>query len=190
VTVGTLRCFVAADVPPSVAAALGSLQEGLKRHRLPVRWVRPANIHLTLKFLGDIRSEDVGRVTEAVTAATAAAAPLALGIRGLGVFPGIKNPRIVWGGLRGDTAALIGLQAAIDSRFEAVGFAREKRPFKAHLTLGRFNGHVDAGRLADVVLAFGDFMSDPFTVGAVTLFKSDLRPSGAVYSPLARIPLG
>jgi len=181
----TLRAFVAIDIPPAVVTTLDGLQQRLKRHRLPVRWVRPAAIHLTLKFLGDIPTGDVPAVAETLSAATAGAMPLTLGVRGLGVFPGIRNARVIWAGLDGDTAELLSLQAAVESRLEAVGFARDSRPFKAHLTLGRFKGREAPERVAAALEDCGGVSSERFTARVVTLFKSDLKPTGAVYTPLA-----
>lgn len=186
----TVRAFVAVEIPPAVVSTLDALQGKLQRHRLAVRWVRPAAIHLTLKFLGDIRTAEVPVVAEALTAATAEAMPISLAVRGLGVFPGIRKARVVWAGLDGDTAALLGLQAAVDSRLEGVGFAPEGRPFRAHLTLGRFKGREDPQRVAAALEECGDVRSERFTARSITLFKSELKPTGAVYTPLAGAVLG
>jgi 2'-5' RNA ligase len=184
-TAATLRAFVAADIPPAAITLLGEFQEALKRRRFPVRWVKPAGIHLTLKFLGNIPTEDAAPLATAMDEAAAGLSAMSLAIRGVGVFPGLRKARVLWAGLSGDIEALFRLQAAVEARLEALGFARERRPFKAHLTLGRFSGHVDPGQLAEALQASASFGSDPFAVKTVTLFKSDLKPAGAVYSPLA-----
>lgn len=189
-TTATLRAFVAADIPSAAVALLGDLQDALRRYRFPVRWVNPAGIHLTLKFLGDIPAADVVPVAAALSEAAAAASPMSLGIRGVGIFPGLKNPRVIWAGLCGDTEALFRLQAAVEARLDGLGYARERRPFKAHLTLGRFNGSVVAGRLADALQACTGFGSDPFAVDTATLYQSELKSTGAVYTRLAVAALG
>lgn len=185
----TLRAFVALGLPKAVAPLLGDLQEGLKRHRFAIRWVRPGGIHLTLKFLGDIPAAGIPDIVAALGKAAAGMAPLTLGVKGVGVFPGIKRPRVLWAGLCGETAGLMALQQAVEASLADAGVARDKRPFKSHLTIGRVKGHVPPTRLAEALQAFSIFRSDDFSADAVTLFKSDLQPGGAVYTCLKRIPL-
>ncbi len=184
-----LRTFVALELPRTVRAALGELQEGLRRHRLAVRWVRPDGIHLTLKFLGDTPEAAVAPIADALAAAVGGAAPMSLGVAGVGVFPGITRPRVLWAGLSGDTPGLMALQRAVEDRLAGLGIARETRAFKAHLTLGRAKGPIAAARLAEALQSFSAFRADGFVADAVTFFKSDLQPSGAVYTPLRRMAL-
>jgi len=184
-----LRTFVALSLPQTAITALGQLQEGLKRCRLPVRWVRPDNIHLTLKFLGDTPPTVVPAVSDALAVAVSGAAPFYLGLKGVGVFPGIKAARVIWAGLYGDVAQVIDLQQAVETSLFKVGFPRDKRSFKAHLTLGRIKAAVAPAQMAEALAAFSTFSAKRFVADAVTLFKSDLQPSGAVYTSLKRIAL-
>jgi 2'-5' RNA ligase len=177
-------------LPAFLIGNLETLQEKLKRFGMPVRWVRPGSIHLTLKFLGDIDQNTVGPISRALSAAVAGWRPLTLGVGGVGVFPGIKRPRVIWAGLREDTPGLLRLQASVEAGLETVGFAREQRPFKAHLTLGRVKGRIAPAQLLEAVEAFSDFRTGQFEVDGVTLFKSDLKPTGAVYTRLAHFDLG
>ncbi len=185
----SLRAFVAVPLPRAIIAAMGTLQDDLKNHGLRVRWVRPENIHLTLKFLDDINPEDVAGIIAAVESAAREQKPLTLSARAVGVFPGLNRARIIWTGLTGQVNALTKLHRALDTGLAKLGFPKEKRPFKGHLTLGRTKGNTDPQKLDRAITACSDFKSEPFTADQLILFKSDLQASGAVYTRLAEICL-
>ncbi|MFO7496516.1 MAG: RNA 2',3'-cyclic phosphodiesterase [Desulfobacterales bacterium] len=184
-----IRAFIAVDLPASVSQALQAAQDQLKSHHFDIRWAKPENIHLTLKFLGDIPPADLACILPALGAAAAAVAPFAIAARGAGVFPGIKAPRVVWAGLTGQLPALFALQRSVAQALATAGFPPEVRPFKAHLTLGRFKGRVRPADLLAALQALGQWASPTFRVDRVTIFQSDLRPGGAVYTPLGEAPL-
>jgi 2'-5' RNA ligase len=184
-----IRAFIAVDLPESVIRALQSAQERLKSHRLDIRWVKPGNIHLTLKFLGDIQPADIDPIREALRSAAAAVAPFPIAARGAGVFPGIKKPRVVWAGLSGELPTLFALQECVERALAAIGFAPEARSFKAHLTIGRVKGRVRPADLLAALQELAKWASPVFTVDRVTFFQSDLRPGGAVYTRLGDAPL-
>ncbi len=116
-------------------------------------------------------------------------APFALGTGGVGVFPGIRRPRILWIGLKGDTAPLIAFQQRLESRLEGLGFPLETRPFKAHLTIGRARGPVNPKTLATLMEAVGAAESLPLTADRLILFQSELFPTGPVYTALEKADL-
>ncbi|MBW2171158.1 MAG: RNA 2',3'-cyclic phosphodiesterase [Deltaproteobacteria bacterium] len=184
-----IRTFIAISLPESVLQAMLNAQETLKGSGLKIRWVRKEGIHLTIKFLGDIDRGDVERIHGAMKQATKAFSPLVLQGEGVGVFPDLKRPRVVWVGLSGDMKALRVLQGELEAQLAGLGFPKEKRSFKGHLTLGRIKGRMDGVKLGEVLRALGDFRTTPFTVQSVVLFQSDLRPDGAVYSRLAEARL-
>ncbi len=179
-----IRSFIAIELPEVIRTQLKGLQDNLKTCRFKVRWVRPENIHLTLKFLGNIDETDIEKVRGALTSRVDRFTPLSLSVKGVGVFPGIRRPRIIWSGMGGQLSALAALQKALAEDLAAIGFQQEKRPFKAHLTLGRVKGAIDALKLRDAILACADFESEIFTADKIFLFKSDLKPGGPVYSKL------
>jgi 2'-5' RNA ligase len=109
---------------------------------------------------------------------------LNLNIKGIGVFPSIKNARVVWAGLGGETTALLNFQRHLDVHLAEKGFRKEKRSFKAHLTLGRMNRKIDPARLLNAMSMLGEFEPESFSTHRIVLFKSDLKPTGAVYTPL------
>jgi 2'-5' RNA ligase len=184
-----LRAFIAVSLPEFVLQAMVNAQEDLKGSGLKIRWVRKEGIHLTVKFLGDIDRPDVGRIHSAMKRATQAFSPLVLKGEGIGVFPDLKRPRVVWVGVSGDVKALRALQGELEDQLDDLGFPREKRSFKGHLTLGRIKGRMDGVKLGEALRALGGFRTEPFTVQSVVLFQSDLRPDGAVYSRLAEATL-
>ena len=180
-----IRAFVAVALPSEVQAAIEGLQQELKPQRLNLRWVKPENIHLTVKFLGDIGTGEVENVKQVIADTARTLRPLQLRAQGIGVFPGPRRPRVLWVGLAGDTEALGALARDIDSRLADLGFARENRPFKAHLTIGRFKKDGHPGDVAGALERHRDFAAGTFPVGAIHLFRSQLRPEGPVYTQLS-----
>jgi 2'-5' RNA ligase len=168
---------------------LEKVQEDLKSMRLRAKWVRPGNIHLTLKFLGNINPGDIDRIGEAMMDAAGDFKAIDLAAGGVGVFPGIKRPRVIWVGLGGQIQLLFALQRVLENNLAAVGFKKDKRPFKGHLTLGRFRQTVDPNTIGQVMRKYANLSSEKFTARRLILFKSDLKPTGAVYSQLLQAAL-
>ncbi|MBW1813632.1 MAG: RNA 2',3'-cyclic phosphodiesterase [Deltaproteobacteria bacterium] len=185
----TLRAFIAIELPETAVTFVIRIQETLKSYRFKVKWVQPENMHLTLKFLGEINREDRVKIEDAISDAGKDCGPIQLSVKGMGVFPGVKRPRVVWCGLKGDTASLVHLQGQLDEKLIDLGFSKEKRPFKGHLTLGRVKGSISPEKIIDAMKEISGFGSKPFKVEAITLFSSDLKPSGAVYTRLKSISL-
>ena len=184
-----LRAFIAISLPEPVLQGIVTAQETLKRSGLKIRWVRKEGIHLTLKFLGDIDRDSVEKISEAMERATGSFSPFTLWAEGIGVFPNLRRPRVAWVGLSGDIEILRALQRDLESQLSGLGFSKEKRPFKGHLTLGRVKGRLDGIKLQEALEDLGDFRTESFTAQSIVLFQSDLRPDGAVYSRVAEAPL-
>jgi len=186
----TLRAFLAIEPPAAVRAEIAAIQERLKKTvRGVIRWVRPEGIHLTLKFFGNIPPPAVERISAAVAARTAGVAPFDLTVGTVGVFPDLNRPRVVWLGMAGEVERLLVLQKSLDREFGALGFPREERPFRAHLTLGRIKTPKGLVGLARAVEAGGTATAGPFRADSLILFRSELTPQGAVYTRLAVFPL-
>jgi 2'-5' RNA ligase len=185
----TIRAFIAFPLPELITTRICDIQERLKSYRLPVRWVKPENVHLTLKFLGEISLSTIDGIAEVIEATVRDFSPLILFTNGLGVFPGIKKPRVIWIGISGDIKPLSEIQANLETNLEIKGFAKENRPFKSHLTLGRVKGDIHPENLIDILRSFSDFSSEPFEAGELVLYKSELKPSGALYTKLQTLYL-
>ena len=186
----SIRTFIALELPPAVISLLHKVQQDLKRMNIRARWVRPENIHITLKFLGDINPSDIDKIGVAMTAAAIEFPPVTLTVRGIGVFPGIKRPRVIWVGLGGDIRSLLSLQSRLEQELAGAGFPKDKRSFKAHLTLGRIKQSAGPAVSRQMISEYATLSSDEFSCNQVILFKSDLKPSGAVYSKLKQTRIG
>jgi 2'-5' RNA ligase len=184
-----IRSFIAIDLPDGVRLILDQVQRELKGSLTAVRWVRPEGIHLTLKFLGSIPPEQVGAIAAAVGKVVHGEPPLALNLSGLGAFPNPRKPRVIWVGIAGEVERLGRLQARVEGTLEPLGFPREERSFRPHLTLGRVK---DTRRPPDLTRALADVtlpVGNPFDVREILVYKSDLRPTGAIYTKLQHLPL-
>ncbi len=189
-----IRAFIAVELPPAVREAVERVVRELRSGIGDgVRWVRPEGVHLTLKFLGDIDADSMPAISDALGSCAASAAPFDLFLEGVGVFPNARRPRVVWIGLGGALEPLLALQQSIDRELEGLGFARERRPFTPHLTLGRVRDGVSASQVRGVSEAIAATTVERMVelpVREIALIKSDLRPSGAVYTRLYAAELG
>ncbi len=187
---GMLRVFVAVVVPDVVRSALSSVQDDLRRRNVRARWVRPESIHLTLKFLGAIPVGHVPSVCGAMQTAVASHARFGTVVSGIGVFPSLRQPRVLWAGVSDRAKALATLRKDLDAQLAVLGFPKEDRPFRGHLTIGRFRAGADPGLSAAVLEGFRDAPFGDLEVRELTLFQSELKPGGPVYSVLGRAELG
>ncbi|MGD8254334.1 MAG: RNA 2',3'-cyclic phosphodiesterase, partial [Syntrophobacterales bacterium] len=177
-----IRSFIAIDLPEAIRQTLGAVQENLKQSSTAVRWVKPTSIHLTLRFLGNIHSDQVDDIALAVAQEIRDYPPITLRPAGLGAFPNLKKPRVIWVGMEGEVQRLKEIQARVENALEPLGFAREKRGFRPHLTIGRVK---DRRRLQSLVDAVATLDMEPFNsfdADEIILYKSDLRPTGAIYT--------
>ncbi len=184
-----MRAFIAIKLPENILSSINNIQEDLKQYRFPVRWVRPGHIHLTLKFFGDISESDIKSIEIAMDACAGICPPVTLSAKGIGVFPSLARPRVMWAGLSGQVSMLSTLQDALEKNLEKYGFIKEERPFKGHLTIGRFKDKVNSEQLIEAMRKHKDFNTDVFVAAEIILFKSDLLPAGPVHTELLKVPL-
>ncbi len=176
----TIRAFIAVDLPPTVKAALSDVAATLggRVPRGAVRWVRPEQMHLTLRFLGDTPADRLPALAAALDTLAAGHAPFALHLTGVGCFPNARRPRVVWVGLGGEEAKLLALVTALEAALRPLGWPPEDKPFRAHLTLGR----VKDERAAQGIDWSADVPALTVPVAAMHLIESQLRPEGSVYT--------
>jgi RNA 2',3'-cyclic 3'-phosphodiesterase len=189
--VATIRTFLAVNLSiPTIRAvteAQGVLRQAVGK-ALRVAWVAPANLHLSLKFLGSIEAEAAEAVGDVVARGLVARQPFEVKAVGMGAFPDEDRPRVLWVGLVDESGALAALQADVERWMEALGFARETRPFAPHLTLGRVKeGH---GPVAEALQPHRETGFGTSTIREVTLYESKLRAKGAEYVVLRRALIG
>jgi 2'-5' RNA ligase len=189
----TIRSFIAIELPEAVKTGLQQLQTELT---LPsysfVKCVAPEGIHLTLKFLGNVSSQKISDITRVMEQASRGVSAFQLQLTEVGAFPNMRRPRVVWVGIKGEVDKLIGWQQRLDDGLVPLGFAKEARPFTPHLTLARLRDNCSP---ADI-LTFGEMLGKArvevdykFTVANLNLMRSQLLPTGAVYSQLAEVKL-
>ena len=189
-----IRTFIAIEPDAAIQHALGDVQTRLQRERAAnfIRWVAPANIHLTLKFLGNVETDRLPALTRTVREACASYSPFTLSLHTLGAFPNLTRPNVVWVGLRGEIETAARLAEKIDAGCAALGYAREARPFAPHLTLGRVKKDARADELRSVGELIANFKAElrgEIRVARVSVMKSELKPSGSVYTRLEEIRL-
>ena len=137
-----MRTFIAIELDDPIRRKLGHIRQGTAIRDRAVRWVKPSSIHLTLKFLGEIEPEVVPEVSAAMERAVAGIAPFAIEVGEFGCFPNMHNPRVLWVGVRSPADTLILLQSEVEAELGAIGFKREKRAYKPHLTVARVRGRI------------------------------------------------
>jgi 2'-5' RNA ligase len=178
----SVRAFVALELDARLRESIRELQARLRPRLGGIRLVRPEGIHLTLRFLGPTSPEQVETLRSLLAVAAVACPAVEASVAGLGTFPERGSPRVLWLGLD-VPMTVFDLQRACERAARAAGFEREERPFKAHLTLGRWRDRAPRPDLPAADLG-------KTRLDTLILFESDLRPDGAVYTPLARFALG
>ncbi len=184
-----VRSFIAVFLDPATRARVAAFQERLAGTGADVKWVEPHNLHLTLKFLGDVeptRLDEIGRALEAAASGTR---QFELGIAGAGVFPNARNPRVVWLGVREGREALLDLARRVEHAMEALGFPRDEKGFSPHLTIGRVRSPRNAQALVREATAVGAAPEASVRVARVELESSTLAPQGPTYSPVRVVEL-
>ncbi len=198
-----IRTFIAIELDDAQKHALADLQSQLKRERASsaIRWTAAENIHLTLKFLGDMDSEKMPALQKAVADACTSTPPFVLKLDGAGAFPNLNRPNVVWVGVQGDVETASKLAQKIDDACAALGFTREERPFSPHLTLGRVKRDASTRErqwIGEMIAkAQARELGEPLhnsqgqvcRVERVSVMKSELRPGGSVYSRLTVVEL-
>jgi len=184
-----LRAFIAINIPGEYLRPISVLLEDLMSSNAAVRWVKAGSIHLTLKFLGNIKEEQVHEIASKIKNTVGKYPPFELRVEGCGAFPSLRNPRVIWLGVHGALEKLKSLQSELEQGLIPLGFSPEKRSFRAHLTVGRVKGARGKKKLIALLEEKAGFSLEPFMVREVVFFKSDLKPTGAVYTPLEEIPL-
>jgi 2'-5' RNA ligase len=178
-----MRTFIAIPLPKECQLMLDQLQQSLRAHRADVRWVGIPSIHLTLKFLGEVDPEMISKLSGLLENASKSVRPFEVRIHGFGSFPNLRNPRVIWCGVLGETESLIRLQQKTENICTELGFAPEDRPFRPHLTLGRVNGKRNLQPLLDYI-KMGSNLECRFQVDHFSIYRSILKPQGAEYTAL------
>lgn len=185
-----MRCFVAIELPASVRARLAWLQTQLADLDRSIRWTRPEQVHLTVKFLGEVPESQVPQICRTTVEVAGQLAPIPLIVDGTGCFPPGGPVRIVWAGIQGPPPELVTCHEAIERAFAQLGYPPEERAFRPHLTIGRSRDQRGARGVRDAIATAGDLGCPPFTAGELVVFQSVLGRSGPAYTRLVTAKLG
>lgn len=183
-----MRSFIAIDIPEDIRSSINNVIRSAGAASRGVRWVPVENIHLTLKFLGDVKDDLVPEIIKRLQLTGKHHRPFSVGIRGTGVFPNFRNPNVLWIGI--DTSSqLEALFGEIDISLSETGFERESRGFSPHLTIARVKDRRDIDPVVKELATYKDTFFGTIEVREILLMKSILKPSGAEYSKVAVINL-
>ena len=180
-----IRTFIAVELEPSLQQFLKIIQSNLKPLNLDVSWVKPENIHITLRFLGEIPLKKVKAISEIFPDIFKEFRPFEIKLSGLGVFPKIERPNVIWVGIDQGSQEMKGLAESLENALCRLGYPKEHREFKAHLTLGRIRSLKNCELLAKAIADYSPKETIRQTVHSIVFFKSTLSPQGSLYEPLA-----
>ncbi len=184
-----MRSFIAIEVPDNIKTAIEELSGRLRASGTKASWVKPDNIHLTLRFLGSIEERRVNLISERLNIEYRDVAPFTLRVSGVRTFPNVHKPSVVWVGLEPAEGPLAVTQEIAETAAIATGFPRETKPFRAHMTVARIRNKLKLGNLIEALESEKDFSTEPFTVDTVALFSSDLTRNGSIYTKLGEFQL-
>ena len=181
-----MRLFIAIELSDDIKKGLSQVQSHLKYSGADVKWVETGNIHLTLKFLGEVDEEKAKRIRTALDTIGGATRPFNISVKEIGAFPRIEYPRVVWAGLDKGAEESKLLAKMIDEKMSELGFQKEERPFRAHMTIGRVKSPKNKDALKEKVLTLDPAMLDlkEQLISSVILFRSTLTPKGSIYTKI------
>jgi 2'-5' RNA ligase len=185
-----MRTFIAVELEPALRRPLLQLLSEVFPSSRDVRWCSENQLHVTLKFLGEVRPEQLPAVCDAVQTACRQVPPFALRVTGLGVFPNPRSARVLWCGVDDQTQSCRHWVELADPLFAKLGFEPENRAFTPHITLGRSKAPAGSRLLREMLETAPAPQTEVMTVRQVIVYESRLRPTGAEYTPQATVPLG
>lgn len=183
-----MRSFIAINLPTQVKSDMGEIIARLRPSGPPAKWVPTKNLHLTLKFLDEIREDQIDPILNAIARGCEGKSQFEIALRGFGVFPNARKARVFWIGIDSGFETLKALAQSIDTHIATLGFPREGRPFSAHITLARLREPAPAEGLMRAA-ALVDYDSASIPVAQVDLMRSVLSSQGASYSIIGSVPL-
>lgn len=185
-----LRLFIAIELDEEIRAELFAEIKYLKSHFPEIRWVRPENLHITMKFLGNIAENEIEDISEIMDIAAEKNPPFSAEIQDLGCFPHVERPRIVWAGCRQGSLEISNIVSCLDEKLKLLGYKPEKRNFTPHITIGRVKKPAQAMGIEEIINDAQQIDFGILDVSAITLFMSELKKEAPRYSAMYRAELG
>jgi RNA 2',3'-cyclic 3'-phosphodiesterase len=187
----TIRTFIAVKPPVFLKTSLNNIQGVMQANKIKAKYIPVQNIHLTIKFIGNMDTALLPEIQDILIDSTQYFKPIKLALKGIGVFPKIKFPKVIWSGVKGETHKLESLHKKLEQGLSTLGIQREKRKYQGHLTFARIKQNkLNRKKLESVIEQIGDFESDRFTTDKLILFQSRLMPDGPIYSELFSAKFG
>ncbi|MDD5108044.1 MAG: RNA 2',3'-cyclic phosphodiesterase [Candidatus Omnitrophica bacterium] len=187
-----MRAFIAIELPSGIKNAISKIQYKLKTTLPKISWVKPTNLHLTLKFLGEITSKKLSDINQIITETTQVNTSFKIKLETVGIFPNITKAHIIWIGTEDAPETLKQIIGQLETKLGQYGIAKEKRPFRTHITIGRLKSRIVPSKLEK---SLGNIKTDmvhenlEFVARGITLFQSTLSPSGPIYTALKKASL-
>ena len=179
-----IRCFIAIEIPETIQNKLARIQGTLRKQIQKASWVKPNNIHLTLKFLGDVDPDDIQTIGEAIERVAIQHRSFSLRVAGLGAFPNFARPRVLWAGVAVGGERVSALAQDINMALIDCGFSIDTKKFNPHLTIARVKERIDLRPYANQYRQYGRMDGAEMSVTTISLIQSQLHPTGAIYSTL------
>ena len=184
-----MRVFIAVELSESIRSAIVQVQSRLRGTEDKIKWADPSLTHVTLKFLGEIKKEKLGAVTEVTQKIAQKFSPFLIQIKGAGAFPTLSSPRVIWLGVDRGGTNLEKIASELENHLAKNGFSKEKRKWTPHLTLGRVKLLVEPEKLSGLILGAKEVVAGEMDVREISVIESRLTPSGPIYTILERIRL-
>jgi len=185
-----MRAFIAVEIPSGLSKQISELQEFLKKSDADANWVPEQNFHYNLKFFGSLTESELKKVIAATQKAISASKSFEIEINGIGGFPTLNSPRVVWIGIKKGSSELKAVADSLEEAYSEIGIPKEEREFQPHLTLCRLKSNDHKHELVEKVKQKEHINIGSFKVTELVLFKSTLKPTGPVYEPVEKFKLG
>ena len=180
-----IRCFVALEIPEPIQALLKPVQRHLQSEiHKGISWTKPGNFHLTLKFLGDVHPDAINNISKAIQRVTDTHPPFSIAFGGIGAFPNLSRPRVIWMGIKQGASTVSRLAKAVNLELTHLDFSTDNR-FHPHLTLARLRTATDLEPLKNILRKYDTIVGGSMRVNEITLMESQLHRNGAIYTPLS-----
>jgi 2'-5' RNA ligase len=184
-----VRTFIAIELSDTAKERLSEIQKQLQQLELDVKWIEPENIHLTLRFLGDLTQKQLKSITEAMPQWVTGVPPFSIAITGLGAFPSPQKPKVIWAGVNDNSGEMSRLAEQIEQGINQCGISKADREFSPHITIGRVKELKNISCLTETVPGYAISPALEQTISKVTLFKSTLSAQGSIYKVLTQVDL-
>ncbi|OGX37594.1 MAG: 2'-5' RNA ligase [Omnitrophica WOR_2 bacterium RIFCSPHIGHO2_02_FULL_52_10] len=184
-----IRTFIAVPFSPTLRQVIVKVQAELKKLDMDVKWVEPENIHLTLQFLGDVNPGKIAALKTVLNELYKDVKTIKTRVHSVGAFPDSRRPRVIWISLEDRQGQIAGLAAMLNNGLGKIGYQKNPKPFKPHITLGRVRSPKNAGALARTMHGYALSKDHGEALDRIVLFKSTLTPAGPIYAPLHTVNL-